>query len=130
LKAIDTNIVLRLITGDDEPQTMRALAFLKAQPVVVTLSVAMEVEWVLRSAYQWSRAEIADALTAFSALEHVEFEQRTGMDWAVTRLRNGAAFADMIHAISASDTDAFVTFDRKLAPSAGPDAPVQIETLP
>ena len=35
----------------------------------------------------------------------------------------------MIHAVSARGADAFATFDRKLAASAGPEAPVQIETL-
>jgi predicted nucleic-acid-binding protein len=129
LKAIDTNVVLRLITGDDERQTALALALLETQPVLVTLSVVMEVEWVLRSAYRWSRAEIANAMAAFAALDHVEFEERAGIDWAVARMRDGADFADMIHAVSASSTDAFATFDRKLAASAGPEAPVRIETL-
>jgi predicted nucleic-acid-binding protein len=129
LKAIDTNVVLRLITGDDERQASSAVTYLEAQPVLVTLSVAMEVEWVLRGAYRWSRSEIANALTAFAALDHVEFEERTGIGWAIERMRDGADFADMIHAVSASSTDAFATFDRKLATCAGPDAPVQIETL-
>ena len=129
MKAVDTNIVVRLITGDDAQQASLAMTFLEAQPVLVTLSVALEGECVLRSAYRWSRADIANALTAFAALDRVEFEEPAGIGWAIARMRDGADFADLIHAISARGTDAFATFDRQLATRAGPETPVQIETL-
>ena len=129
MKAIDTNVVLRLITGDDERQTVRAQTLLDDGPVTITPSVAMEVEWVLRSGYRWPPGLIADALNAFISLDQVEVEDRVKLDWAIDRLRQGADFADMLHLLAAHQADAFVTFDRKLGELAGAGAPVPIETL-
>lgn len=129
MKAVDTNIVLRLITGDDERQVTQAQAVLEAGPVMITPSVAMEIEWVLRSGYGWPRARIVEALAGFLQLDQVEVRDRTGLNWALGRLREGADFADMLHLLSAHEADAFVTFDRKLAKLAGADVPVPVETL-
>lgn len=129
MKAIDTNVALRLITGDDEDQAAKAELLLAEEKVVVTLSVAMEIEWVLRSGYRWSPLVIAEALAAFVKLSAIEAEELGGLIWAIDRMREGADFADMLHLLSAHEADAFVTFDRKLAARAGPRSPVPVETL-
>lgn len=129
MKAIDTNVALRLITGDDPKQTAKAELLLAGGTVILTLSVAMEIEWVLRSGYRWSPAMIADALAAFVRLDAVEVERLDGLSWAIDRMRDGADFADMLHLLSAHETDAFVTFDRILAARAGARSPVIVETL-
>ena len=129
MKAIDTNIALRLITGDDRNQAAKAELLLADQKVIVTLSVAMEIEWVLRSGYRWSPTAIADALAAFVKLSAIVVERLNELSWAIDRMREGADFADMLHLLSAHEADAFVTFDRALAGRAGPQSPVPIETL-
>jgi len=129
LKAIDTNIVLRIIANDDPVQSPIAVALLESQRVFVSLSVAMETEWVLRSAYRWSSTAIANAITAFAALENVQIEEVERLGWAIDRFRQGADFTDMIHIIAARDTDGFVSFEHELTEQAGPDCAVPVERL-
>ena len=51
---IDTNVVIQLLVSDDAEQTRRArklveLAVSRDEPVLVSLPVLVETEWVLRS---------------------------------------------------------------------------------
>ncbi|OQW78342.1 MAG: hypothetical protein BVN33_00335 [Proteobacteria bacterium ST_bin13] len=129
MKAIDTNVVLRIIANDDPVQSPIAVALVEHQCVFVSLSVAMEVEWVLRSAYRWPSAAISNAMTAFAALDNVRMEEAERLGWAIERFRQGADLADMVHIIAARDMDGFISFERKLAEEAGPDCPVPVERL-
>lgn len=129
MKGADTNIVLRLITEDDESQTALVRAILADEIFYVSLTVMVEVEWVLRSAYRWDRAKIADALTILTDLAGLQIEDAMSVRWAASRLRAGADFADMVHLVAMKNMAAFVTFDRKLERGAGGEAPLRIETL-
>jgi predicted nucleic-acid-binding protein len=129
LIAGDTNVVLRLITADDAAQETIARQILQRSGVFVSLTVLMEAEWVLRSYYRWSRAQIADAFQAFYGLEGITIERLKWALWAVDRLRSGADFADMIHLLAVADVQTFATFDAQIEKVAGPDAPLPIETL-
>ena len=51
MKALDTNVVVRYLTGDDPAQAARARAAVDAGPVFVPVTVLLESEWVLRSRY-------------------------------------------------------------------------------
>jgi len=46
--AIDTNIVVRILTNDDPPQVARARRLLQGETAWIGLAVLMETEWVLR----------------------------------------------------------------------------------
>ena len=51
--ALDTNVLVRLVTGDDATQAKRAAArFETGDAFFVSLTVALELEWVLRGAYK------------------------------------------------------------------------------
>ena len=128
MKAIDTNIVLRVITADDTEQTAQAERALRAG-AFVTSGVLIETEWVLRSHYKMSRHAIADALAGLLMIEGIEHGDRDGVWWAIDRYRSGADWADMIHLIDAAGLQAFITFDRDLETQAGSDAPVAVELL-
>lgn len=95
---------------------------------MVTASVLAETEWVLRSQYRWPRSAIAASLLELADLPHL-VEAPAGIRWAIQRFADGADLADMLHLISAGAATTFVTFDRRLAPQAGPDTPLPIETL-
>jgi len=56
MRAVDTNVLLRLITGDDARQTASAEAFVRPGAWVPLLAVA-EAIWVLGSVYKRSVAE-------------------------------------------------------------------------
>ena len=57
MRAVDTNIVVRLIVRDDPEQVHRAEAFV-AQGAWISLLVLAEAIWVLESVYELSRQRI------------------------------------------------------------------------
>ena len=128
MRAVDTNIVVRVIVADDAVQLARAAAIIAAG-VVVPLTVLLETEWVLRSNYRFARTRIADALTGIFDIETIVIADEPLVRWAIERYRAGADFADMLHLIAARGAEAFVTFDRDLAKDAGAAAPVAVETI-
>lgn len=54
---IDTNILVRIITRDDEKQTQVALDYLSksSTPFVINHIVICELIWVLESAYKYDK---------------------------------------------------------------------------
>lgn len=67
---LDTNVLVRYLVRDDQLQFEKARRLIKREadknePVLVSLLVLLETEWVLRSRYELSKPEI---LSAFSTL--------------------------------------------------------------
>jgi predicted nucleic acid-binding protein len=116
--AIDTNVVVRYLTGDQPRQARKAKALIDAEPVFVCKTVLLEAEWVLRSVFGFTPTEVAKALTDFAGLPSVTLEDAaiivTALDW----MAGGIDFADALHLANTQGSDAFVTFDRGLAKSA------------
>jgi predicted nucleic-acid-binding protein len=69
--AVDTNVVVRFLVNDDREQARRARALVDGKDVFVATTVLLETEWVLRSAYEFPRRELIDALRAFLDLPRV-----------------------------------------------------------
>ena len=61
MRAVDTNVVVRLITRDDEKRAMAAETFVQ-KGVWVSHVVLVETMWVLNTGYDLGHAEIAAAL--------------------------------------------------------------------
>ncbi len=131
MKAIDANVVLRLIVGDDRVQEARALALITAEPVLVPLTVTLECEWVLRSYYKQTALQTSTALNRMTDVQNMVFENVSGVRWALDRLVAGADFADMIHLVQAADAGAssFLTFDTGIAKVAGEFAPIPATSI-
>lgn len=131
MKAVDANVLLRLIVGDDPHQEQVALALIARESVFVPLTVTMECEWVLRSFYKWPRARIADAIGTMMDVENIIFEQAAGVRWCLERLRGRADFADMIYIVQAAvcEMGEFATFDTGVADEAGSGSPLPVTTL-
>ena len=119
--------MVRALVDDDPDQSPRARDLL-THDFALSASVLVEIEWVLRSQYRWSRAAIAKALTELSDLPAL-VDAPPDLAWAIDRFAAGADFADMIHLVSAGAATRFVTFDRRLKKRAGPDTPLPIEML-
>src|SRR5215212_7131812 len=64
--ALDTNIVVRLLVRDDPVQTAQAATVVRDNRVLLTTSVLLESEWVLRSRYRVQRSSIVEGLRAWS----------------------------------------------------------------
>lgn len=113
--AVDTNVVVRYLTNDDAQQCARARSLINNNAILLSATVLLEADWVLRSTYKYARSDSVDALRAFSGLPTVSLDQPAriarAFDWAL----HGMDFADALHMASAADCDAFVSFDGDLA---------------
>ena len=49
--AIDANIIVRLLTKDDDKQYQKAYRLFEQHPIFISETVILETEWVLRFAY-------------------------------------------------------------------------------
>ena len=126
--AIDSNVVVRYLTGDDPDQSARARRIVDGEPVFVPTTVLLETEWVLRGAYGYRGARLAAALTAFAGLPTVTLEAPSVAAAALEALARGIDFADALHRGGARDCDAFVTFDRAFAKAADGLGSVPVRT--
>ena len=63
MPAVDTNVLVRLIVGDDPEQQARAeTALARNGPFWVPLVTLLETAWVLESYYRMSRTQLAGVL--------------------------------------------------------------------
>ena len=129
MRAVDTNVLVRLLTDDDEAQTRIAKRVMAAGDTFISSTVLLETEWVLRGAYRFAPNEVNLALSALGGLRGVTFEAPNVVAQALDWHREGMDFADAIHLASASSCELFVTFDRKLASQAKALAKLTVEVL-
>ena len=62
MRAIDTNVIVRLATRDDETQVAAAEKYIAERGAWVSHLVLVEVTWVLDSVYEFERPQIATAI--------------------------------------------------------------------
>ena len=116
--ALDTNVVVRYLTGDDPEQAARARAAIDAGPVFVSTTVLLECDWVLRSVYGFGGEEVAAALRAFAGLPTVSVESPAMLAEALDRAAAGMDLADALHLGAAAGCEAMLTFDRRFIETA------------
>lgn len=69
---VDTNILIRHLTGDPPEMAERATAFLaQAGELLLTDLIAAETVYVLESFYEAPRVQVADALRSLLAFESI-----------------------------------------------------------
>ncbi len=112
--AVDTNIVVRLLTGDDPAQLERARRLFETDMIFLPKTVVLETEWVLRSLYGLASRNIVHALSALVALPQVRCEDSAAILSALELVRQNLDFADALHLASSSGAEKFATFDRSL----------------
>ncbi|CCV12391.1 type II toxin-antitoxin system VapC family toxin [Mesorhizobium sp. STM 4661] len=116
--AIDTNLIVRYLTGDHPTQSPRARSLIDSQPVFVAVTVILEVDWVLRSTYDYEPPEIARTLRAFSGLPTVNVEDGAIVSSALDLSEKGMDFADALHLGKSAHCADFATFDREFVKAA------------
>ena len=116
--AIDTNLIVRYLVNDDPGQAARACKLIDDNDVFVCVTVILETEWVLRSAYGFSAAQCAKALTDFAGLPRVTLEDAASVAKALGWMREGMEFADGLHLAKAEGCDAFISLDQDFAKAA------------
>ncbi|HSN99866.1 MAG TPA: type II toxin-antitoxin system VapC family toxin [Candidatus Nanopelagicales bacterium] len=129
--AADTNVLIRVLVGDDRRQQKAALARLEAirtsgGSVVVSSVVLAEVAWVLDRAYDYERAQIVSALRGVLDTPPFFIPQRPDVLAAIDEYASGSAdFADylILSLARAEGSKTLLTFDRRLLRTAGCEAP-------
>ncbi|MEM6532602.1 MAG: type II toxin-antitoxin system VapC family toxin [Myxococcota bacterium] len=112
--ALDTNVLVRLVTQDDPRQVKAAKKRLGGQPVFVAKTVVLELAWVLESVYELDRDAVHRALDFVARLSRAQLEDSAAVRTALDAYRQGADFADALHVASSPSDAVFVTFDRAL----------------
>ncbi len=115
MRAIDTNVVVRFLTNDDKRQAQAARAAIGAGDIFVAVTVLLESEWVLRSAYGFEPNRIADSFQALAGLPTITVEEPVRLAQAIGWMRQGMDFADALHLAKAEGCTMFLSFDQKLA---------------
>lgn len=118
MNAVDTNVIIRLLTGDDPEQAEKARAILKRPDVFIPETVLLESEWVLRHAYGFEPAVIHGAFSKLCGLPNVILPNPHRMFTALTWYADGMDFVDALHLASSQACRAFFSFDRKLVRTA------------
>lgn len=121
--ALDTNVLVRLLTNDDPVQALKAQqaldrALSAGSPCWVGQVVLCELAWVLDRAYGYARVQCQQALAAVLAFPGLRVENLPVVRSAFkTWDEHGGDFAD--HLIGQQMRDlgcsAVLTFDRKAA---------------
>jgi predicted nucleic-acid-binding protein len=128
--AVDTNVVVRLLTGDEPARTEVARRLFMAETIFLAKTVILETEWVLRSLYNLSPRTIVEALSALVALLQVRCEDTTAVQAALALVRDNLDFADALHDASSGAVVRFATFDRTLVRRAKAAATGIVVTSP
>ncbi len=116
--AVDTNVLVRFLVGDDAKQAARAASLIRADEIWISKTVLLETEWVLRSLYGFSPDSLAGALRALAGLRTVFLEDELAAARALDWFKEGLDFADALHLASTGKAKQFATFDRKLTKQA------------
>lgn len=113
---IDTNVLVRLLVRDDEPQAARALRLVTEHDVWVSRTVLLETCWVLRTTYGQSNEAAAAAIGRALGLPRVFVEDAEAVAAALNAAGAGVEVADALHMAGApASVREFATFDRRLA---------------
>ena len=122
MKALDTNVLARFFVDDaDDSQAARqrpaAVAALSERSFV-SVTVLLELEWVMRGFYELPARDIGRVLRALAGIEHVTLEDRDAVLVALDAHEQGLDFADALHLARSSRATGFATFDQRLAKRA------------
>lgn len=117
--AVDTNVLVRLLVGDDPVQTKRAETFLEARrPVWISTVVLVETVWVLMTVYLWSKAQILAMLHTATSSRDFAFQSLEPVRAAIHLYASSKAdFSDCLalELARAEGRLPFATFDKATA---------------
>jgi predicted nucleic-acid-binding protein len=119
VRSLDANVLARFFVDDaDDAQAAKqrpaAVAAL-SERAFVSVTVLLELEWVMRGFYALARRDVARALRALVGIEHISIEDREAVLAALDAFDAGLDFADALHIARSARAMAFATFDRRLA---------------
>jgi predicted nucleic-acid-binding protein len=128
--AVDTNVLVRLLTGDEPKQAAAARRLFASQPIWIAKTVLLETGWVLRSLYGFEQSAIREAFTKLLGLKNVKAEDESSVAAALALVAHGVEFADAMHLGSRPPGGQFVSFDRSFVQRAKRAGAPDISVVP
>ena len=122
MEAIDTNVLIRYITGDNKAQLKKATQLIESgEPKLINPIVLVELSWVLSSVYSLSRKTIAETLKDINSCGFFLFRRPKPVTAAIDHFASGYDLADaMIVNLNTEDgAPTTYTFDKKAARLSG-----------
>lgn len=127
--AIDTNVLVRFLVDDDKEQAERARSLISNNDVLISTTVLLETEWVLRGGYEFAPDQIASGLSLVLGLPQVRLCETEVVRIGMQLFKERMDFADALHLAASGDVGRFATFDRKLIRWAR-RLPLPIDVIP
>jgi predicted nucleic-acid-binding protein len=123
LAAIDTNVLVRLVTKDDESQYKKAQTFVERhQPVLVTQLSVLELVWVLMSRYSLNKERTCKVVQALLETKELNIQAPAILEAALkTWEKSKADFADcfILETVIDASESPLGTFDTTLGKLEG-----------
>lgn len=116
---LDTNILARYFIedeGDEEASKQRLLArdlMESGKALMVSKTVILELEWVMRGYYKFERDDIINVFRALIAFPNITIEDAATVEQALDSFEQGLDFADALHHASYKACEAMASFDDK-----------------
>jgi len=118
MKALDTNVLARLLLKDDLTQFKKAQALLASDAqFTAPVTVMLELVWVLES-NDCSPSEICRGLGLLMNLHNFKPAHEHVIRKALTAYANGLDFADALHLGLSQKEEVLLTFDKSFVKQA------------
>ena len=116
--AIDTNILIRLLTADNKSLLQKAERLISnhsTNEIFIAYGVILETYFVLKSFYKWENGVILDALQHILNADEFHVEHEAALHLAITKARKDQSFYDaVIGEVGAVRNLKTYTFDKRL----------------
>ena len=127
MAALDTNVLVRYLVQDDKAQLAAASKLIQSalaagETLFIPITVTLELEWVLRSCFQFSKQQVTNTLSSLFATTELKFESESVAEICLELYKkSNADFSDCMHIALAhtADQKPLWTFDRAAAKVAG-----------
>lgn len=127
--AVDTNVVVRLLVGDDPEQAAQARYLFESEQIFIPDTVVLETVWVLGYSYGLDGETIAAGLQRLFGLANVHLRDAAEMALALEWRDRGLDFADALHLAQSAHCARMVTFDRRFAARGEAIGEVRVELV-
>lgn len=103
MAALDTNVLVRFLVEDDPAQLAAARRFIRkcvsaGETLYVPVTVSLELEWVLRSNFGFSKPAVVQTLSQLLSSVELSFESEGPLEVALVLYNQGAAdYSDCLH---------------------------------
>lgn len=116
--SVDTNVLVRLLIGDDPKQEAAVRSLFASEPIWISKTVLLETGWVLLRLYGFEPSEVRTAFTKLLGLNNVHAEDESSVVAALALTAHGIEFADAMHLSSRPPGVGFVSFDKSFVQRA------------